>query len=78
MLVRVGYFFIPVGLLVLFIFGASYQVNVPRYNLLLVGLALVVIGVLLVVKNRPPSEDPGRFRRFRKSRSAKNQNGDEA
>jgi hypothetical protein len=78
MLVRVGYFFILVGLVVLFVFSASYQVNAPRYSLLLGGLALVVIGGFLVAKNRPPSEDAGRFRRFQKKRSGKKQNGDEA
>ena len=76
MLVRVGYFFFLVGLLVMFIFVASYQVNAPRYSLLLLGLFLVISGVFLVVKNRPPSEDAGRFRRFRRNRSEKNQNGD--
>jgi uncharacterized membrane protein HdeD (DUF308 family) len=78
MLVRVGYFFFLVGLLVLFVFIASYQVNVPRYSLLLGGLFLVISGIFLIVKNRPPSEDTGRFRRFRRNRSVKNQNGDEA
>ena len=78
MLVRVGYFFFLVGLLILFVFVASYQVNVPRYNLLLIGLLLVVSGVFLIVKNRPPSEGTGRFRRFRRQRSEKNQNGDNA
>ena len=78
MLVRVGYFFFLVGLLVLFVFVASYQINVPRYSLLLIGLFLVISGVLLVVKNRPPSEDSGRFHRFRRKGSGKNQNGDEA
>jgi uncharacterized membrane protein HdeD (DUF308 family) len=78
MLVRVGYFFFLVGILVLFVFVASYQVNVPRYNLLLIGLLLVISGVFLVVKKRPPSEDAGRFRRFRRKRSKENQNGDNA
>jgi uncharacterized membrane protein HdeD (DUF308 family) len=78
MLVRVGYFFFLVGLLVLFVFVASYQVDAPRYSLLLGGLALVISGIFLVVKNRPASEDAGRFRRFRKTRSGKKQNGDEA
>ena len=77
MLVRVGYFFFLVGLLVLFVFVASYQVNVPRYNLLLIGLILIISGVFLVVKNRPSSEDTGRFRRFRRKSSEKKQNGDE-
>ena len=77
MLVRVGYFFFLVGLPVLFVFVASYQVNAPRYNLLLIGLFLVISGVFLVVKNRPPSEDTGRFRRFRRKSSEKKQNGDE-
>jgi uncharacterized membrane protein HdeD (DUF308 family) len=77
MLARVGYFFFLVGLLVLFVFVASYQVNVPRYNLLIIGLFLVISGILLVVKNRPPREDTGRFRRFRRKGSGKNQNGDE-
>ena len=76
MLVRVGYFFFLVGLLVMFVFVASYQVNVPRYNLLLIGLILIISGVFLVVKNRPQSEDTGRFRRFRRKGPGKNQNGD--
>ena len=76
MLVRVGYFFFLVGLLVMFVFVASYQVNVPRYNLLLIGLLLIISGVFLVVKNRPPSEDAGRFRRFRRKGSGKDQNGE--
>lgn len=78
MLVRVGYFFIMVSLLVLFVFGASYQVDAPNYKLLLSGLALIFIGVFLVIKNRPPSEDTGRFRRFRKTRSREKQNNEEA
>jgi uncharacterized membrane protein HdeD (DUF308 family) len=76
MLVRVGYFFFLVGLLVMFVFVASYQVNAPRYNLLLIGLILIISGVFLVVKNRPPSEDAGRFRRFRRKDPGKNQHGD--
>ena len=71
MFLRVGYFFIIVSLVVLFTFGASYQVDEPRYSLLLVGLALIFIGILMVIRNRQPSEKADRFRMFRKMRSRK-------
>jgi hypothetical protein len=77
MLLRVGYFLLPVGLLMLFVFGASYNIDTPRYTLLLGGLAILVVGLLIVAKNRPRSSDTGRFRRFRKNKTGSNGSGDE-
>ena len=71
MLVRVGIFFITISLVVLFVFVASYQVDTPRYSLLLGGFVLILIGVFMIIRNRQPPEKAERFRIFRKMRSRK-------
>ena len=78
MFVRVGYFFIMVSLIVLFVFFASYQVETPQYNLLLAGLALIFIGVFMILRNRQKSEKAGRFRMVHKMRSRKKQKGEDS
>ena len=71
MLSRVGYFLIMISIIMLFVFAASYQVNKPDYGLLLGGLLVIFIGVVIVIKNRRPSEKADRFRTIRKIRSRK-------
>lgn len=66
---RIGYFFIIVSLLVLFLFVASYQVDEPNYSLMVIGLFFIFIGIVMVVKNHRPSEKAERFRMLRKMRS---------
>jgi LPXTG-motif cell wall-anchored protein len=78
MFVRVGYFFIIVSLIVLFVFFASYQVETPQYNLLLAGLALIFIGVFIIIRNRKNSEKAGRFRKVNKIPSRQKQKGEDS
>jgi hypothetical protein len=76
MFLRIGYFFLPIGLLLLFVFGASYQVDSPDYSLFLAGIVSIIIGVVIIVKNRPAPTDAGRFRLFRRKSKDDNGNGD--
>jgi hypothetical protein len=76
MYVRIGYFFILVSLVVLFLFVASFQVGDPDFRLLLVGLAMLFTGIFAVRRNRKPSERTGRFRMFGKIRSRNNKDGE--
>ena len=73
MYLRVGYFFIMVSVIVLFIFVASYQTDDhdPNYGLLLGGLLMIFVGIVMVIRNRRPSEKAERFRMIRKMRSRK-------
>lgn len=73
-IVRIGYFFIMISLLVLFIFAASYQIDDPKYSLLLGGLALIFMGIFMVVRKRRPSEKAERFRTIQKMRSRNKKN----
>ena len=74
MIVRVGYFFIMVSLIVLFAFVASYQVDTPNYSLLLVGLGFIFFGIIIVIKNRQRPEKAERFRLVRRMRSKNKDN----
>ena len=69
MFLRVGYFFIIVSVIVLFVFAASYQTEDPNYSLLFGGLLLISIGIVITIKNRRPSEKSERFRMLHKLRS---------
>ena len=68
---RVGQFFFLVGLLVMFVFFASFVTATPHYNLFLIGLGSVLIGAFIMVKSRKPPGESERFRRIRKLRKKK-------
>jgi hypothetical protein len=75
---RVGYFFIMVSGIVLFVFVASYMVDTPNYYLFLGGVALLIIGFYIVRRNRQQPEKAERFGLVRKMRSRKKKNGEKA
>jgi cadmium resistance protein CadD (predicted permease) len=68
---RIGQFFFLVGLLVMFVFFASYMSETPKYNLFLIGLGSIFLGVFIMVRSRKPSGESERFRHIRKLRKKK-------
>ena len=74
---RIGYFLIMISFIVLFVFIASYQIDQPDYSLLLLGLALIFLGIFMVIKNRKQTEKADRFRLVRRMRNPRKKNGDE-
>jgi multisubunit Na+/H+ antiporter MnhB subunit len=63
---RVGGFFILVGLVCLAIFFFSEPApGVSVLGVLTIGLALLVLGIIMKVKNHPPEEESARFQSFR-------------
>lgn len=69
--VRIGFFFASVGALVLFVFAASYMIEEPRYDVCVGGMACLGLGIVMIIRNRKPSERAERFRYIRKMRSRK-------
>ena len=74
---RVGYFLIIVSLFVYFAFFASYQSGSSNFYWLFGGIILMALGIIIVRRNRQPSEKAERFRTVRKMRSRKKKNGEE-
>jgi hypothetical protein len=65
---RVGGFFILVGLICLAVFFITDPADGIRSNLgiLMIGVVLLLLGVILKVKNRPPAEETTRFESLRR------------
>lgn len=59
---RVGQFFLTIGLVVLVLFWATGEVNQPDWSFFCGGALAVALGVLLIVRDRPPPQETGRFR----------------
>lgn len=68
MAARIGQFLLFFGLIALIIFFASDQAFSPAYEYLCSGLLLTGGGVLLMWRNRKPSQPSERFRGVRKMR----------
>jgi hypothetical protein len=62
MLTRIGNFFILIGVILLLIFFFSDYSRSPVYNLVCIGLPLVVLGVFLKRKGHQPLPPSDRFR----------------
>jgi hypothetical protein len=76
MLVRIGYFFIIVSLIMIIIFVTSYQAGMPLYNLFLIGLLLIMLGNFILIRFRKSHEKTERFHLIRKMRSRDKNEGD--
>lgn len=64
---RVGIFFLVIGFMALIPFVASEQLNHPDYRYFFTGVLLLVLGALLMWRNRPPKrQDVQRFRIFKR------------
>ncbi|HBX70050.1 MAG TPA: hypothetical protein DEH25_11915 [Chloroflexi bacterium] len=68
---RIGQFFFLVGLLIMFVFSASFANGSPYFNLFLIGMALISLGIFMMIRNRKPRSESERFRRMRKLRKKK-------
>jgi hypothetical protein len=66
MAVKVGEFFLTVGLLLLIIFFAIYAAGQPAYWMLFGGLASAGVGFFLWWKNRQPPAPSNYFQTVRK------------
>ena len=64
--IRVGQFFLLLGLIALVIFFATRQSQTPMYALLCGGLALVSLGIYIFWRSWKAPEESGRFRSWRK------------
>jgi hypothetical protein len=65
---RVGVFFIFISLIILLVFSLTAQAGQPNYLYLFAGVVVLVLGGVIIWRNRPapPSED--RFRMLRSSK----------
>ena len=68
---RVGQFFLMVGLVVMFIFVASYQLGDPNFSFFFLGLGALILGAFLIFKHRKRGGEAERFRWIRKMLSRK-------
>lgn len=64
---RVGIFFLFLGFLTLIPFFASDQIKIPDYRYFFAGFFFILVGIVLVWRNRPPPKQSGeRFRMFKR------------
>jgi hypothetical protein len=68
---RIGQFFFLVGLLVMFVFSASFMNETPDFKIFLIGLGSILLGMYIMIRNRVRSSESERFRRIRKMRAKK-------
>ena len=68
---QIGLFFLFVGVIVVFVFAASFQVGSPEYILCLIGLASLMLGALLIFRYRRTPTESDRFRLIGKVRDRK-------
>jgi len=68
---RIGQFFFLVGLLVMFVFSASFMNETPDFKIFLIGLGSILLGMFIMIRNRGRSGESERFRRIRKTRAKK-------
>lgn len=69
---RVGIFFLFLGFLTLIPFFASDQLKDPDYRYFLAGFFFVMVGLILLWRNRPPKKVTGeRFRIFKRKQKEK-------
>jgi hypothetical protein len=59
---QIGMFLVLIGIIVAFIFAASYQLNEPDYSYCLAGVIVVALGAFLIYRNRRTPEPAERFR----------------
>jgi hypothetical protein len=64
---QIGQYLLVIGLILLVIFFGTDQVNRPAYNYFCGSLIMIVIGIYLYWRDRPPAKSSGRFRLFRGS-----------
>lgn len=65
---QIGFFFLVVGLIIVFMFAASFQVGRPEYFLCLMGLASLMLGAFLAYRYRRTQTSANRFRMINKMR----------
>ena len=68
---QIGLFFLFVGVIVVFVFAASLQVDSPEYVLCLIGLASLMLGAFLIYRYRRRPAETDRFRLVGKMRNRK-------
>lgn len=64
---QIGQYLIVIGLILLVIFFGTDQVNRPAYNYFCGGLIIIIFGIYLYWRDRPPAKQSGRFRILRGS-----------
>jgi uncharacterized membrane protein YfcA len=74
---QIGMFFLFVGMIVVFVFVASLQLGSPEYSYCLIGLFLVLLGGVLVYRNRRTPEPAKRFRILRRKPKKKKKKEEE-
>ncbi len=67
MIAKVGQFFLVIGLILLVIFFGTDQMDRPAYNFFCGGLTIIIFGIYLYWRDRPPAQPSGRFRLLRGS-----------
>jgi uncharacterized membrane protein YiaA len=73
LLVRIGHFFLVIGLFIFLVFLASDQSQIPQYGLFFVGLLLSILGIVLSFRFREKPQSTERFRALRKISGKSNQ-----
>ena len=66
--VRIGRFFLIIGLLVIFLFIATFLAGAPIFEFLMAGVIGVILGLALMVRGRSPPAGSERFRTVRSAR----------
>ena len=68
---KIGLFFFLVGILGMILFFLTFQIGESEWALGFISLLSLAIGILLIIKRRPPPKDVERFRSYRGYRSRK-------
>ena len=58
---RIGQFLFLLGLGLLVFFGFSDVAQTPRYSLFFWGLIALIVGIMMIQRNRPAPKESGRF-----------------
>jgi hypothetical protein len=66
MTARIGQFLAFIGLIIMVIFCATDQVQSPVYGLFCTGAALLIMGGVLYVRDRPEPQPSSRFSRWKR------------
>jgi hypothetical protein len=64
---QIGQYLLVIGLILLVIFFGTDQVDRPAYNYFCGGLIIIILGIYLYWRDRPPAKPSGRFRLLRGS-----------
>ena len=73
---QIGQFFLVIGLILLVIFFGTDQVHRPAYTYFCGGLLILLLGIYLYWRDRPPVKPSGRFRILRGSNRPDDKKGE--